>query len=331
MLLTDNTRAQWQQELAECVTALDELLVLLQLKTSGIKAHCDPNPSFRLQVPRSFIARMRVGDPNDPLLRQVLPLQEEHSTVTAYNNDPLAERDANPIPGLLHKYHGRVLLTMASRCAINCRYCFRRHFPYQVNQIGQTQWLQIVNYIEAHTEVEEVILSGGEPLLHKDETLSKFINALAQIPHLKWLRIHTRLPVVIPSRVTASLVDLLDKTRLQVVMVMHCNHPQELDNTVQQAWQRLKSSNIHLFNQTVLLKGVNDEEQTLIALQKSLFAAGVMPYYLHQLDKVQGAAHFAVDNKRAKALQQYLREHLPGYLVPRFVVEQAGQRSKMPL
>ena len=327
-----NTKqASWQTALGDIVTELDELLAILELSKADLPDACQKMPQFPLRVPRSFVNRMKFGDPTDPLLRQVLPLSAELQSALGFSVDPLKEQEVTPIPGLLHKYHGRVLLIMAGHCAINCRYCFRRHFPYQEHSLSRSTWPRIMDYLAAHPSITEVILSGGEPLLLKDNYLGEFIRALQTIPHLKTIRFHTRLPVVIPERITTELVRLLNTTHLQVIMVMHCNHPQELDHELKRYWKKLRTPNITLFNQAVLLQGVNDDEVTLVELHTKLFDAGVLPYYLHLLDPVQGAQHFAVSRARAKVLHQYLCEHLPGYLVSKLVVEQAGAKSKVQI
>ena len=332
MSITVNNEALvWQQALRDSVSKLDELLALLQLPAETQDLLVPAMKDFKLRVPRSFIARMRTGDPKDPLLLQVLPQLAEMNVVSGYSHDPLQEQHATAIPGLLHKYHGRVLLITAGSCAINCRYCFRRHFPYENHYLGRSAWPNIIQYLHAHEEVSEVILSGGEPLLLKDDYLADLVQQLEYVPHLRRLRIHTRLPIVIPARITQALVTLLNSTRLQVVMVLHCNHPQELNDELKMQCFKLKTPNIHLFNQAVLLGTINDHEATLAQLQYDLFDSGILPYYLHLLDPVQGAAHFAVPVPRAKALHQYLRMHLPGYLVPKLVMECAGEAAKSPL
>lgn len=315
----------WQHQLAEAVTDAKELLELLQLDPQLLPAAKQASDLFKLRVPRGFVAKMQPGNPNDPLLRQVLPLAAELKITAGFSLDPLAEQQANKLPGLLHKYHGRVLLVVAGACAINCRYCFRRHFPYQNNFKGMAAAL---DYIAADPSIEEVIYSGGDPLLATDEFLTQLTDKLAAIAHVKRLRVHTRLPIVLPTRITESCLDWLTASRLKPVMVLHCNHANEIDAEVQAALAQLQSRQITLLNQAVLLKGVNDSLTTLVALSQKLFTSGVMPYYLHQLDKVQGAAHFAVSATRAQELYAGMRARLPGYLVPKLACELPGAASK---
>jgi EF-P beta-lysylation protein EpmB len=321
--------AHWQTLLQQGVRDPAELIRLLNLPHS-LHAEVSNNP-FPLRVPRGFVQRMSAGDVNDPLLRQVLPITEEDQLTPGFITDPLQEAQYNPLPGLIHKYHGRVLLTVASACAINCRYCFRRHFPYAENRPQQADWREVLDYIAADTSITEVIFSGGDPLLADDAYLSNLINKLSAIAHVKLLRIHSRLPIVLPERITQGLITCLQQTRLQPVLVTHCNHPHEIDSQVKQALQRCQAANITLFNQAVLLKGVNDQVACLAALSQALFTCGVVPYYLHQLDKVQGAAHFHLPLSRAKSLHQQLSAQLPGYLVPKLVQEIPGNPAKTPI
>ena len=321
----------WQSLLKEVITSPAELLAELALDPRLLAAAERSAKLFPLRVPRGFVSRMQKGNPDDPLLRQILPLSEEDRVVSGFSQDPLNERSTNPLPGLLHKYSGRVLLTLAGACAVNCRYCFRRHFPYQENSAGGPAWSSILDYIRADTSIHEVILSGGDPLLANDNYLEKCIRDLAAIEHLKILRIHSRLPIVLPQRINTDFVNLLAASRLQSVIVVHCNHENELDDSVAIAIDRLRQKKITVLNQSVLLKGVNDSLEALVNLSQRLFEFGILPYYLHLLDKVQGAAHFEIDESRAKALVTALRETLAGYLVPRLVKEQAGALSKLPL
>ncbi|PWI33133.1 EF-P beta-lysylation protein EpmB [Vibrio albus] len=285
---------------------------------------------FAQRVPQPFIDRMEKGNIHDPLLCQVLPVNEELEFHPGYSADPLEEQD-NEQPGLLHKYRNRALLILKGGCAINCRYCFRRHFPYSDNKGSKTVWQHSLNYIEQHTELNEVILSGGDPLMAKDHELQWLIEQLEQIEHIKRLRIHTRLPVVIPSRVTQKLCDLLQTTRLKVVLITHINHANEIDTSLTDALQQLKRAGVTLLNQSVLLKGVNDNVEAQIALNETLFDTGVQPYYLHVLDKVQGAAHFYVSDEEAKAIMREVMTRVSGYMVPKLTREEAGKPSKTPL
>jgi EF-P beta-lysylation protein EpmB len=321
----------WQMELSHAITDLPTLLAAVGLTPEQLPA-LDPMPQpFALRVPRGFVARMRRGDPNDPLLLQVLPLAAELLPILNFSNDPLQEAQITPVPGLLHKYHGRVLLIMTGACAIHCRYCFRRHFPYADNNPGQQGWQQAITYIANDPQITEVILSGGDPLMLKDAPLHALIQQLAAVKHVKRLRIHSRLPIVLPQRITPALVAALTSSRLQPVMVVHSNHANELDDTVKTAIAHLRAAQIPVLNQAVLLKNVNDSTVALAALSEALFAAGVLPYYLNLLDPVNGAAHFAVAEETAKELVRELMRILPGYLVPRLVKEQAGAAMKLPI
>lgn len=321
----------WQDALSNLVTDPGELLKLLELDDSLLNAAYAAARLFPLRVPRGFVARMQKGNVNDPLLKQVLPLGAELHEATGYQTDPLQELSANPVPGLLHKYHGRVLVTLTSACAVHCRYCFRRHFPYAENNPGTAGWEKIFAYIKQNDSISEVILSGGDPLSVSDKLLTRFTDQLIQIPHVKRLRIHTRLPVVLPERVTETFIQWLSTLPFNTVMVIHMNHPNELNSDVRHALLALRSAGIPLLNQAVLLKGVNDDADVLVALSDTLFAAGVLPYYLHVLDKVQGAAHFDIALEAAQQLHATLTQVLPGYLVPKLVCEEAGALSKTVL
>jgi L-lysine 2,3-aminomutase len=318
----------WQTLLKEALTSPAELILKLDLDPKLIPAAEQAAQHFPLRIPRGFLTRIKKGDPNDPLLRQILPLSLEQQQSVGYSHDPLEEQASNPCPGLLHKYTGRVLVTLTSACAIHCRYCFRRYFPYANNRAGGAAWQAILDYIQADTTIEEVIFSGGDPLLAQDAYWQRCLDDLAQIAHVQILRIHTRTPIVLPERITAEFIKVLTSTRFQVVMVFHINHAQELDSSVISAVQRLRQTDITLLNQAVLLRGVNDQAAVLIELSQALFRCGILPYYLHQLDKVQGTEHFAVDKEKARHLVTTLQESLPGYLVPKFVYEKAGARSK---
>ncbi|MGB5259224.1 MAG: EF-P beta-lysylation protein EpmB [Gammaproteobacteria bacterium] len=320
----------WQVELAHAVRSGDELLRRLEIEPGQVNTR-PWSADFPLRVPRGFVRRMRRGDPRDPLLLQVLPVSEETELPHGYCTDPLREADVMPVPGLLHKYHGRALLTVTGACAVHCRYCFRRHFPYLDANPAHGQWTKVVDYLAAHPEINELILSGGDPLSLTDNRLQRLTSQLAGIDHLRTLRIHTRIPIVLPARIDAGLLEWLAGLSLRIVMVVHCNHPNEIDDSVSQAMQRLGRAGVTLLNQSVLLRDVNDAAETLVQLSQRLFADGVLPYYLHQLDRVQGAAHFEVDDKRARELLAALHGRLPGYLVPRLVREVPGEPGKRPL
>ncbi len=333
MILRTDPKCQtdWQIALANMITDPAELLAELGLDPNLFQYSDQARQSFPLRVPRGFVARMEKGNPNDPLLKQVLPLGEELHAVPGYVRDPLQEKRANPLPGLLHKYQGRVLITVTGSCAVNCRYCFRRHFPYAENIQDSCGWDNILDYIAKDSTIKEVIFSGGDPLVAKDKSLLEFTQKIARISHLKTLRIHTRFPIIIPERVTNELLAAITHPQLRTVMVLHCNHANEIDDTVRKAMQRLRSANITLLNQSVLLKDVNDDAATLIALSEKLFDVGILPYYLNLLDKVDGSAHFDVSVETAKKLLWEIIAQLPGYLVPKLVREQPGAIAKMPV
>lgn len=326
---TEVQQPRWQKILAEGVSSIDELVTILELDATLLAISNAASQQFPLRVPRGFVARMKKGDINDPLLRQILPLQDEIDSHPLYSVDPLQELAANPLPGLLHKYVGRVLITLTGICPINCRYCFRRHFPYLENKPVKENWQQILDYISSDASISEVILSGGEPLLLNDQQLEQRIAQLAMIPHLHTLRFHTRIPIVLPQRITPEFVANLANSRLQIVMVTHCNHPQEIDQSVEQGIKLLRDHQIMLLNQAVLLKGVNDSVETLVSLSHVLFRLGILPYYLHYPDKVQGTHHFTPDITHAQQLMRQVSERLPGYLVPKLVYEQSGAKSKL--
>ncbi len=321
----------WQTALGQAITDPAELLDVLGLGPEWLPAARDASRAFPLRVPRGFVARMRRGDPNDPLLRQVLPLAAELLPAPGFGADPVGDRAAEQAPGVLHKYQGRVLLTATGACAVHCRYCFRRHFPYEQANASADGWRVALDSIGADFSITEVILSGGDPLTLSDRRLADFVQHLACIPHVTRLRVHSRLPVVLPERVTPSLCDALAGTRLRVVVVLHVNHAQEFDASVRQACVHLAERGFLLLNQSVLLRGVNDSIEALAMLSETLFAAGVLPYYLHQLDRVQGAAHFEVSDQSALALHAGINACLPGYLVPRLVREVPGAPGKSPL
>ena len=322
---------RWQDELADLIRDPRELLAQLDLDPELLPAAQQAAGEFALRVPRNFVQRMKPGDPKDPLLMQVLPIGEELTLSPGFLKDPVGDLASNPVPGLIHKYHGRVLLVAAGHCAINCRYCFRRHFPYQDNQPDRKQWQQALDYIRMDDSITEVIYSGGDPLAVADKQLAWLSEALETIPHLQRLRVHTRLPVVVPSRIDDACLDWLSKTRLQSIMVLHINHAQEINIELSDSIDRLKQAGVTVLNQSVLLKGVNDSVDTLCDLSEALFKAGVLPYYLHLLDKVEGAEHFDVSEKRALALREGMLSRLPGYLIPKFVREIAGMAAKTSL
>ena len=321
----------WQTEMADSVRDPGELLALLDLDPRWLEPARRAASTFPLRVPRAFIGRMRKGDPTDPLLRQVLPLGQEMDEVPGFTRDPVGDLPSVAARGLLHKYQGRVLLITTGACGVHCRYCFRRHFPYAEENARSGEWQQALDYLKGDVSINEVILSGGDPLTLSDERLTQLVRSLEDIPHIKRLRIHTRQPVVLPSRVDDSLVGWLKACRLQKVVVLHMNHAREMDEAVRTACAKLREAGVTLLNQTVLLRGVNDSAEALRELSEALFAAGVLPYYLNLLDPVAGAAHFDVPEAEALELMAAIRARLPGYLVPRLVREVPGAPSKMPV
>jgi EF-P beta-lysylation protein EpmB len=288
----------------------------------------DAIKQFPVFVPIPFLERMKLGDPEDPLLRQVLPLRDEDRSPAGFSVDPLGEAEATLTPGMLQKYAGRVLLVATGACAIHCRYCFRRHFPYQDSPKSPGQWQAAISQIASDPTLEEVILSGGDPLTLVDQQLENLLEGLKPIAHVKRLRVHTRLPIMIPQRITQRLKEILTDHPFQSIVVIHCNHANELDDSVKRAIEKLSSAGVTMLNQTVLLRGVNDRAEALIELSRRLLDLRVMPYYLHQLDPVVGTAHFEVPKTEGLKLIEQMRAALPGYAVPRYVKELAGQPSK---
>lgn len=325
------TAINWQRQLAEAISDPHELCALLELDPAWILPLVERQPQFALRVPRSYVAKMRKGDPRDPLLLQVLPLLAEREVVPGYSSDPVGDLQSRSGAGVLHKYQGRALVIATGACAVHCRYCFRRHFPYADNSALQEGWEQALGAIRFDTSINEVILSGGDPLSLNGRRLRQFTALLTGIPHVKRLRIHTRYPVVLPDRIDDELLNWLAELPLQKVVVIHANHAHEIDADARRACAGLARAGATLLNQSVLLAGVNDSPDTLAELSEALFAAGVLPYYLHVLDKVQGAAHFDVPEARAIELHRELAARLPGYLVPRLVREIAGEPAKTPV
>ncbi|MEA3276331.1 MAG: EF-P beta-lysylation protein EpmB [Pseudomonadota bacterium] len=322
---------RWKRELAAAFTRPEELLEALNLDRRLLAPAQEAATGFRLLVPRGYAALMERGNPHDPLLRQALPLAQELEDRIGFSPDPVGDRSAMRAPGLLQKYQGRALLVLTGACAIHCRYCFRRHFPYAESATIADRAAAATAQIAADSNISEVILSGGDPLMLDDEPLAALIKDLEGIAHLKRLRLHTRLPIVLPARITATLRHTLTTSRLQAVVVVHANHARELGEDVRRALGRLRHAGIPLLNQSVLLRGVNDRAEDLVDLSERLFDSGVLPYYLHLLDKVSGAAHFEVPEESAVKLMDRLRTRLPGYLVPRLVKEEAGRPYKIPV
>ena len=322
---------KWQQILSDLITDPKELLQLLGLDPAGYAGSDTALQQFPLKAPRPFVARIEKGNWRDPLLLQILPQLAEEQPAEDLVFDPLGEKQANPLSGLLHKYQGRVLLTTVPHCAVHCRYCFRRHFPYADNAPSRIEWLRVIDYVASDDSIEEVIFSGGDPLAASDRQLEWLINRLAALPHVTTLRLHTRLPVVIPQRVTAALMQVLRRSGKRIVLVLHSNHANELDSEVARSLSMLADNGVTLLNQSVLLRDVNDNLPALIMLSKRLFQQHVLPYYLHLPDKVAGTAHFQVSEQQGRELIKGMQQQLPGYLVPHLVREEAGAAAKIRL
>ena len=305
-----------------------DLCSALNLDINEVKLSVDGESQFPVFVPLEFLRRMNRNDANDPLLLQVLPRTEESVVDPNFEFDPVGDSKVENAPGLLHKYVGRVLLILSGVCGVHCRYCFRRHYPYSLAPKSIERRLPALEYIQNDQSIHEVILSGGDPLTVVDEHLAQLVDRLDAIPHVRRLRIHTRLPVVIPQRVDQSLCDWLEATRLSKWIVLHINHAQELDASLVQAISRLQKTGALVLNQAVLLRGINDSVSQLESLCESLVDLGVMPYYLHQLDRVSGATHFEVERSRGLAIMAELAKRLPGYAIPKYVAEIAGEASK---
>ncbi len=324
-----NESQSWQTQLANVVTDAFELAVQLRLPEHYIQAALQGGRNFPIRVPQAFINRIKKGDINDPLLRQIWPLSDESvPPPEGFVMDPLGEASSNKAPGIVHKYHGRVLLITNGSCAVNCRYCFRRHFPYGENALSSRQWIESMDYITKRSEINEVILSGGDPLSNNDSRLFSLVSAIESIPHVTRLRIHTRLPIVIPARITTQLIQRLTSSRLNVVIVVHVNHANEIDEEVADSLKKLHQAGIHVLNQSVLLKDVNNDVECLVNLSERLFSCNVLPYYLHLLDPVIGSHHFDVKQAVAQNLMALLQARLPGFLVPKLVKEIDGRPSK---
>jgi EF-P beta-lysylation protein EpmB len=319
--------AHWQRLYAEARITRPRLLQLLGLTEAAPESGGE---EFPLRVPAGYIARMRPGDPDDPLLRQVLPVFAESMPDPVGLLDAVGDAAAEVVPGVLQKYQRRVLLILTGACAIHCRYCFRRNFPYAEQSLSPTALGSALAWLRQADDIDEVILSGGDPLSLSDDRLAAMVGALEAMPQLRRLRIHSRLPVVLPERVDEQLIGWLRDTRFPTVMVIHANHARELDGSVADGLSRLRQAGVTLLNQAVLLEGVNDNVDALADLSERLFELGVLPYYLHRLDRARGVGHFAVDDDLAESIMKGLRARLPGYLVPRYVVEVAGAESKLP-
>jgi len=323
--LTPNITS-WQKELAEGFSDIHELCQYLEI-SSPIKLLS--SSKFPLRVPREFVERMEKGNLNDPLLKQIIPTEDESAITPGFNTDPVGDINAITETGVIHKYHGRVLFITTGGCAINCRYCFRKEFPYTDFQLSTQKLNQAIQYIKNNKDISEVILSGGDPLLLNDQKFFSLMQLLDEISHLKRIRIHSRIPIVLPSRITNDFCNGLSAIKKSIVLVVHSNHENELNNKVNIACQKIKNCNITLLNQSVLLKDINDNTQQLCALSEKLFTFGILPYYLHLLDKVTGTAHFEVKQANAIVMMDQMKKQLPGYLVPKLVREQAGAANKI--
>lgn len=321
----------WQQQLAEGFSDIESLCRYLNLSPDDLPVSASAAENFSLRVPLSFAACIEKGNPHDPLLRQVLPINDELSAYPGFSNDPVGDLASASQNGVLHKYHGRVLFINTGSCAINCRYCFRRNFPYADLQLNRQKEIAAIQTIQNDTDISEVILSGGDPLLLSDSRLSSLIQQLNNIEHVQRIRIHSRLPIVLPARITDDFINILRQSPKQIIIITHCNHANEINNRVIAACNSLKNSGITLFNQAVLLKGVNDNVEVLCQLSEQLFRHGIIPYYLHLLDKATGTGHFEVPEAEALALIRQVQAILPGYLVPKLVKEQAGASSKQTI
>ena len=318
----------WQQQYKNSIKSIDALCNVLNLQIDQLSLSNNANQSFPLRVPWSYVRRMQKSNPLDPLLLQVLPQAQEEHYIEGFSVDPVGDLASTKSAGLLQKYYGRALLLTTSRCGVHCRYCFRRHFPYSKQNPRYDSWQNAINELSNDPSINEVILSGGDPLVLDDAELDNLVSRLEFIPHIKRIRIHTRLPVVIPDRINKTLINWINKSSLQIIVVLHINHAQEMDQYLQLKIQSLLAANCTLLNQSVLLKNINDHSDKLVKLSEALFSAGVLPYYLHMLDKVHGAAHFEVCESQARSIMQEVQNKLPGYLVPKLVIEKVGLGSK---
>lgn len=317
----------WQQELAEGFNNVHELCHYLNIPLSNITILSSPD--FQLRAPVEFVERIEKGNLNDPLLMQILPIKDELNYFPGFNQDPVGDICAMAETGVIHKYQDRALFITTGSCAINCRYCFRRNFPYENFQLSSQKTAQAFEYIRNNKQITEVILSGGDPLLLSDKKLFSLIHKLEKITTIKRIRIHSRIPIILPSRITSEFCNMLAKAKKPIVLVLHSNHANELNSNVQSACKKIQNINITLLNQSVLLKGINDNAQQLCALSEKLFEFGILPYYLHLLDKANGTGHFEVEQKTAIALMDQVKKQLPGYLIPKLIREQAGAPNKI--
>ncbi len=326
-----SNRDLWKTELANSFTKIEDLCNYLQLNPEDLDLPKDPSHSFSFRAPLSYVDCISKRDPKDPLLLQILPVQQEIIRLPGFTDDPVGDQQALKHPAILQKYFGRILLLVTGGCAIHCRYCFRKEFPYQENQLTEQRENEAIEIIRQDSTLTEIILSGGDPLLVTNSRLNRLVNKLESITHLKRLRIHSRIPVILPSRIDDNLLAILTNTKLQTILVIHANHPNELNPLTLAKLTKLSEAGITILNQSVLLKGINDDAKTLCQLSEKLFEAQVLPYYLHMLDKTKGTAHFEVSEIRAKELMLSIQAKLPGYLVPKLVREQPGETAKTML
>jgi EF-P beta-lysylation protein EpmB len=321
----------WVAELKNVITDSKVLMKKLELSPEQTASWIFDSP-FPLKVTEHYLSNIQKGNPDDPLLKQLAPLISEQDSPQDYKLEPLDEsKQFTPVLGLIHKYQSRVLLTLTGHCAVHCRYCFRRNFPYEQNNVGHSGFLEQLNYIRSHPNINEVIFSGGDPLILPDRVLSKKIAALNSIENIKWLRIHSRMPTVLPNRITPELIEILAENKKKISIVIHVNHPRELDSKVKSVLKNLQNHNIPVFNQSVLLKSVNNCPEILASLSEELWSVGVIPYYLHQLDKVKGSHNFEVPFSEAQAIYNELRKQLPGFLLPKWVKEIPGAVAKVTI
>ncbi|MCA9034074.1 MAG: EF-P beta-lysylation protein EpmB [Planctomycetaceae bacterium] len=327
----DGAQVRWQREMAGAVRSRGELLRRLKIHSLESETAVDADNRFPVLVPVSYLKRMKPGHLSDPLLLQVLPTIEESADVLGFVPDAVGDLASRRTPGLIQKYFGRALLITTGACAVHCRYCFRRDYPYAAEPKSLDEWKPALEALSTDATISEVILSGGDPLMLTDQRLNRLCRLIDAIPHIERIRIHTRLPIVLPSRVTPELLGMSDQLRSQLIFVVHANHPAEIVEDCAAALSQLSRKGFPVLNQAVLMKGVNDDPDVLELLCRRLINLGVIPYYLHQLDRVAGAAHFEVEPETGRALIEHLRARLPGYAVPQFVVEIAGRSSKTPL
>lgn len=317
----------WKTILRKNFTSISALADFLELSFEQ-RSQLIQNPNFPLNLPLRLAQKMAKGTLDDPLFKQFVPLQKELIETSFFKADPVCDKSFLKQKKLLKKYEGRVLLLCTSACAMHCRYCFRQNFPYETDEKSFHEELK---WIEKHLSVHEVILSGGDPLSLSDEKLEKILLPLASMSHIHRIRFHTRFPIAIPERIDKGFLKLIKQLPQQLYFVIHCNHPKELDAEVFNCLKSLQKTGSVVLNQSVLLKGVNDKLDTLVELSRQLINGGVIPYYLHQLDQVKGAAHFEVPVAKGRLLIKKMTQLLSGYAIPKYVKEIAGELNKTPL